>query len=72
MHALEGLSDKVVVNLEKEVQQMADKYKDTYRDIDEEIRKAEISLASMMGELTGPEKDMEGLRQLAELLGGKV
>jgi hypothetical protein len=29
-------------------------------------------LASMMGELTGPEKDMEGLRQLAELLGGKV
>ncbi|HCW86889.1 MAG TPA: type I restriction-modification system subunit M, partial [Dialister sp.] len=72
MHALEGLSDKVVVNLEKEVQQMADKYKDTYRDIDEEIRKAETSLASMMGELTGPEKDMEGLRQLAELLGGKV
>lgn len=72
MHALEGLSDKVVVNLEKEVQQMADKYKNTYRDIDEEIRKAETSLASMMGELTGPEKDMEGLRQLAELLGGKV
>jgi type I restriction enzyme M protein len=62
----------VVVNLEKEVQQMADKYKDTYRDIDEEIRKAETSLTSMMGELTGPEKDMEGLRQLAELLGGKV
>ena len=72
MHALEGLSDEVVVNLEKEVQQMADKYKDTYRDIDEEIRKAETSLASMMGELMGPEKDMEGLRQLAELLGGKV
>lgn len=71
-YALEGLSNKVVVNLEKEVQQMADKYKDTYRDIDEEIRKAESSLASMMGELTGPEKDMEGLRQLAELLGGKV
>ena len=39
-------------------------------DLEKEIKETEKSLVSMLSELTGSEKDMEGINELIKLLGG--
>ena len=44
---------------------------DIYLDyLEKEIKETEKSLASMLSELTGSERDMEGINELIKLLGG--
>ena len=47
------------------------KYETTMADIDDEINGASASLAAMLAQLTGNARDMEGIEEMARLLGGE-
>lgn len=66
------LPENTLVYLETEVQRLADKYKDTFSDVEMEIEKTEKSLSNMMNELAGCDADKEGLNELQKLLGGDL
>ncbi|PRQ11648.1 type I restriction-modification system subunit M [Corynebacterium sp. 13CS0277] len=61
-HAINELIDKV--------DYLDGKYAATLSDIGRRGRKAELSLAEMMGHLTGSTRDLEGITELANILGG--
>lgn len=54
----------------KKIDKLAEKYADTYEDIEIEIAKTEQSLTEMLEDLTGDEKDMAGVREFQKLLRG--
>lgn len=54
----------------RNIENMAEKYAVTMSDLENEIRETEKSLAVMLGDLTGSETDMEGIREFRQLLGG--
>lgn len=54
----------------KKIDKLAEKYADTYEDIEIEIAKTEHSLTEMLEDLTGDEKDMAGVREFQKLLRG--
>ena len=54
----------------KKIDKLAEKYADTYEDIENEIAKTEQSLTEMLEDLTGNEKDMAGVREFQKLLRG--
>ena len=68
--SLQSLPTEVLKQLEEKVTALGKKYESTYADIDTQIREAELSLASMLGQLCGNEHDMAGLAELRALLGG--
>lgn len=64
------LSDDMLKAFTKDVEALSTKYAVTMDDLEKEIKETEKSLASMLSELTGSEKDMEGINELIKLLGG--
>lgn len=65
-----GLSDEMLKAFTKDVEALSTKYAVTMDDLEKEIKETEKSLASMLSELTGSERDMEGINELIKLLGG--
>ena len=65
-----GLSDDMLKAFTKDVEALSTKYAVTMDDLEKEIKETEKSLASMLSELTGSERDMEGINELIKLLGG--
>lgn len=64
------LSDDMLKAFTKDVEALSTKYAVTMDDLEKEIKETEKSLASMLSELTGSERDMEGVNELIKLLGG--
>ena len=64
------LSDDMLKAFTKDVEALSTKYAVTMDDLEKEIKETEKSLANMLSELTGSEKDMEGINELIKLLGG--
>ncbi|RRJ16490.1 type I restriction-modification system subunit M [Lachnoanaerobaculum orale] len=64
------LSDDMLKVFTKDVEALSTKYAVTMDDLEKEIKETEKSLASMLSELTGSERDMEGINELIKLLGG--
>ena len=64
------LSDEMLKAFTKGVEALSTKYAVTMDDLEKEIKETEKSLASMLSELTGSERDMEGINELIKLLGG--
>ena len=65
-----GLSDDMLKTFTKDVEALSTKYAVTIDDLEKEIKETEKSLANMLSELTGSERDMEGINELIKLLGG--
>ena len=72
VYRFEKLPDRVISQLNDLVKALSEKYLTTYSDIDSQIQEAEVSLAVMLGELTGSEFDLAGLNELRSLLGGEL
>ena len=53
----------VLEDLCKKIEVMAEKYADTYEDIEKEIAETEEALNKMLDNLVGNEKDMAGIRE---------
>lgn len=64
------LSDDMLKAFTKDVEALSTKYAVTMDDLEKEIKETEKSLAGMLSELTGSERDMEGINELIKLLGG--
>ena len=64
------LSDDMIKAFTKDVEALSTKYAVTMDDLEKEIKETEKSLASMLSELNGSERDMEGINELIKLLGG--
>ena len=62
----------VLEDLCKKIEVMAEKYADTYEDIEKEIAETETALNKMLDDLVGSEKDMAGIREFKKLLGGEI
>lgn len=62
----------VLEDLCKKIEVMAEKYADTYEDIEKEIAETEEALNKMLDNLVGNEKDMAGIREFRKLLGGEI
>ncbi|HUM84689.1 MAG TPA: type I restriction-modification system subunit M [Lachnospiraceae bacterium] len=54
----------------KKIEALANKYADTFADVENEIKETENELAAMLDELTGSEKDIEGLKEFKKILKG--
>ena len=54
----------------KNIEALSTKYEITMDDLEKEIKETEKSLAAMLSELTGSERDMEGINEFIKLLGG--
>lgn len=65
-----NLSNDMLKVFTKDVEALSTKYAVTMDDLEKEIKETEKSLASMLSELTGSERDMEGINELIKLLGG--
>jgi type I restriction enzyme M protein len=65
-----AMPDAVIGSLVNAIHDLEDKYATTYAGIDAQIQEAESELVDMLGQLTGNEFDMAGIRELAYLLGG--
>ena len=68
---LATMPNTVITQLTSKVQALADKYAVTYSQVASDISNTEQELATMMGELTGNEFDLQGLAELTNLLKGK-
>ncbi len=72
LEAVEGLPEQLLKDLAAQVKGLADKYAVVLGDIEKEIRETEAELCAMLGDLTGSEADMAGIRELQRLLGGEI
>ncbi len=68
--ALRRLPDAVLVELVGRVEKLADKYRETFVDVERQIREASGELIGMLGDLDGPEFDLKGIDELKSLLEG--
>ena len=66
--SLNNLPETISTQLTNKVQVLADKYAITYSDVAKEIKEAESTLSSLIGNLEGNEFDMKGLNELKSLL----
>lgn len=57
--------------LGNQIQFLQKKYATTYSDVAKEISNAESTLSSLMGQLTGSEADLKGIKELENLLRGE-
>lgn len=69
--SLRAMPNAIIVELEKLVQGLADKYAMTYVALNKQIKTSETTLADMIDELTGSEFDMKGLSEFQSLLKGE-
>lgn len=63
--------EDVVAEFEKKVEELSRKYETTMTDIDGEIESTSHEIIELLGQLTGGEKDMTGIAELIEILGGE-
>lgn len=63
--------EDVLTEFEKKVEELSCKYKTTMADIDKEIESISHELVELLGQLNGGEKDMAGIAELIEILGGE-
>ncbi|MDV2594251.1 type I restriction-modification system subunit M [Streptococcus infantarius] len=66
---MQSLTQELVNGLVQKIEQLSQKYDETLSDIDNEIKEAESTLASMLQDLEGNEFDMSGIQELIKLLG---
>ncbi|SDQ31678.1 type I restriction enzyme M protein [Streptococcus equinus] len=66
---MQSLTQELVNELVQKIEQLSQKYDETLSDIDNEIKEAEFTLASMLQDLEGNEFDMSGIQELIKLLG---
>lgn len=71
LKSLSKLPEILLNDLGTKVQKLSKKYETTYLDLEEEIRKTETSLASMIDDLDADEFDKKGLLELKKLLRGE-
>lgn len=65
------LPETLVNDFASKLEALAAKYKDTFAEVEKEIKDTEKELCSMIAELEGSEFDMKGLSELAALLMGE-
>ncbi len=70
LDGIAALPGTLLDSFSKDIAALADKYAVTMSDLESEIRETEKLLSDMLGEFTGSESDMEGIRELRHLLGG--
>ena len=56
---------------QKGIETLVNKYADTFEDLEKEIQDTQDELSKMLGELTGSEADLAGIRELQKLLSGR-
>ena len=66
------LSRVLIASLEREVDNLAQKYDTTFVSLDSQISESEMAVSNMIEELSGSDHDMRGLAQLKALLGGDL
>ena len=67
-----ALADAMIDDFTKRVELLAQKYSVTMKDIEDDIRRTEKLLSSMLSDLTGSDADMAGIRELQKLIGGET
>mgnify|MGYP004702683529 CR=1 FL=1 len=65
------LPNIILDQLASKVQSLAEKYEDTFSDVEDEIIETESKLTAMIEKLTGNKVDMLGLSEFKKILGGK-
>jgi len=68
---INNLPDSIIGYLATKIQALSEKYATTYSEVESQISKTEVQLASLIGELEGDEFDMQGLNELKALLAGE-
>lgn len=68
---IEKLPEKMLNEFLKSIKYLENKYKESFCDLDIEIKNTENELSKMLDELTGNEFDKEGLEKFKSLLGGE-
>lgn len=71
VNALHNLPANNMAALTQKVNYLAGKYSTTLQEVSNQLHDTEQALAQMMGELTGGEHDMQGLKEWQKLLKGK-
>lgn len=66
-----SLADKVVADFVGKLENLCKKYETTFSDNESEINETELSLTSLLGDLTGSETDIKGIAELKKLLTGE-
>lgn len=66
--SLNNLPETIITQLSNKVTALANKYAITYSDVAKEIKAAESTLSTLIGDLEGNEFDMKGLNELKSLL----
>lgn len=69
--SLYELPENAIAELCAKVRALAEKYKTTFAEVDQQIEEAEASLVGMLKMLKGSDRDMVGLAELVRLLGGE-
>lgn len=69
--SLNKLPETIITTLSSKVQNLANKYAITYADVAKEIKEAESTLSSLIGDLECNEFDMKGLNELKALFYGR-
>lgn len=67
-----ALADAMIDDFTKRVELLAQKYSVTMKDLEDDIRRTEKLLSSMLSDLTGSDADMAGIRELQKLIGGET
>lgn len=63
---------KIIIDeLVTKVETLAEKYKATFSEIEDDLRETEFALGSMVKELTGSNHDLKGLEEFMLLLGAE-
>lgn len=70
LDGIASLSETMLEKFSEDVEAAANKYSVTMNDLEAEIHQTEKELCDMLGDLTGSESDMQGIRELRILLGG--
>lgn len=71
VESIMALPALTITNLSNKVQTLSDKYAITYSDVAKDIKEAESTLSSLIGELEGNEFDLKGLNEFKSLLNTK-
>lgn len=69
---INNMVDEVINHFTKKVESIATKYDTTLVHLEEEIKSTENELAIMIGDLTGDEYHIKGLKELKKLLSGDM
>jgi type I restriction enzyme M protein len=67
--SIHSIPKTIIEELITKVESLAEKYKTTFSEIEDELHETQIALGSMMKELTGSSHDLKGLEEFMALLG---